>query len=180
MEVEITRQVGIVLEKRKSSHPWGGDIWAAVAVPLDPLPTNGWQQIETPDERQLFQTGPVTLTLHRRMGEAYDANIETEQPALWVMLDDADTDPVPYKVRGVTVDPYEAMGVLDSGEGLVERLAMPTELLHWMVDYLKQMPDPEKFRKRRRVNHKAEEQKFGKIPIFEDGGRREDGADNEL
>ncbi|WP_417684353.1 DUF3305 domain-containing protein [Roseibium sp.] len=173
MEVEITRHVGIVLEKRKSTHRWGGDIWTPVAILVDPPQTGGWQEIETGEERRLFQYGPVALTLHRKMGEAYDANIETENPALWVMLDDADTEPVPYKVRGVTVDPYEAMGVLDSGEGLVERMPVPVEILHWMVDYLKQMPDPEKFRKRRRVSHKTEEQKFGKIPIFEQGGRRE-------
>ncbi|WP_417667011.1 DUF3305 domain-containing protein [Roseibium sp.] len=174
MEVEITRQLGVVLEKRKSTHRWGGDIWMPIAVLVDPPQTDGWQEIEAGEGRTLFHYGPVPLTLHRKLGEAYDANIETENPALWVMLDDADTEPVPFKMRGITVDPYEAMGVLDSGEGLVERMPVPADVLHWMVDYLKQMPTPEKFKKRKRVNHKAEEQKFGKTPIFEAGGRREE------
>ncbi len=172
LEVEITRHVGILLERRKSTHPWGDYIWMPVAV-LDEAPeTGGWEELEPLGETRVFRYGQVPLTLHRRMGEAYDANIETEAPALWVMLDDADSDPVPYKVRGVTADPYEAMGVLDSGEGLVERLPIPADILHWMVAYLKQMPDPEKFKKRKRQPHTTEEQKFGKEPIFAPGGRR--------
>ncbi|MBD8875022.1 DUF3305 domain-containing protein [Roseibium polysiphoniae] len=173
MEVEITRQVCIVLEQRKSQHAWVDHTWLPVAVLPDSGGDGTWQEAEPNGDARVFTFGPVALTLHRRMGEAYDANIETEAPALWVMLDDADSEPVPFKVRGVTADPYEAMGALDSGEGMVERLPVPTEILHWMVDYLKQMPDPEKFRKRKRVPHSGEELKFGKVPIFEPGGRRE-------
>ncbi|MEJ8474137.1 DUF3305 domain-containing protein [Roseibium algae] len=174
MEAEITRQVGIVLEQRISKHPWADHVWVPVAVLSDPPEGATWIEMEPEGDTRVFHYGPVPVNLHRRMGEAYDANIETEAPALWVLLDDADTDPVPFKVRGVTADPYEAMGVLDSGEGLVERLPVPVDVLHWMVDYLKQMPDPEKFRKRRRVPHETEQLKFGKEPIFAPGGRREE------
>ena len=174
MEAEIVREVTIVLERRPSRHPWGTDIWKPLAVLDEALFTDGWREVEADSGCHVFHYGPVPVTLHRRLGEAYDANIETEKPALWVMLDDEDNEPVPYRVRGVTLDPYEAMGVLDSGEGLVERLPVPASILQWMVGYLKEMPEPEQFRKRKRVNHKGEEQKFGKIPIFEAGGRKQE------
>lgn len=175
MEKEITVWVGIVLERRKSSNRWLDHVWSAISVVPDAPATDGWQVLRSDGDRVQFHYAPLPLTLHRKLGEAYDANVETEAPAIWILLDDADTEPVPYSVRGVTADPYEAQGMLDAGEGLIERVPMPEELVSWMVEYLKQMPDPEKFRKRKRTSSKPEEQQFGKEPIFAPGGRRPGG-----
>ncbi|WP_394701582.1 DUF3305 domain-containing protein [uncultured Roseibium sp.] len=97
-----------------------------------------------------YHYAPVPLTLHRKLGEAYDANVETETPSLWILLDDAETEPVPYKVRGVTADPYEAMGSCSipakaSSNGCRCRQSWCV----WMADYMRQMPEPEKFKKRK-------------------------------
>lgn len=167
MEREITASVGIIVERRESASRWVDHVWTAPAVVSDAPPTDGWQLLQQGDGVLQYHYAPVPVTLHRKLGEAYDANVETETPSLWIMLDDADTEPVPYKVRGVTADPYEAMGALDSGEGLVERVPMPADLVRWMAGFLKQMPEPEKFRKRKRTAATADEPLFGKEPIFE-------------
>ncbi|TWI89559.1 uncharacterized protein DUF3305 [Roseibium hamelinense] len=175
MEAEITRSLGIVLEKRPSSHRWADHVWKLAGVVPDMPATQGWQLAEMRHGTEVYHLAPADLTLHRRMGEAYDANIETENPALWVLLDDAPDMPVPYELRSVTVDPYEAQGFMDSAEGLVERLSIPAEILHWMVAFLRQMPEPEEFKKRKRIKVKVEEVKFGKDPIFAPGGKRSAG-----
>lgn len=167
MEREITTSVGIIVERRESASRWVEHVWTAPAVIPDAPPTDGWQLLQQGDGVVRYHYAPVPVTLHRKMGEAYDANVETEEPSLWIMLDDADREPVPYTVRGVTADPYEALGMLDAGEGLVERVPMPGELVRWMAEYIKQMPEPEKFRKRKRTSAKVEEPQFGKEPIFE-------------
>ncbi|GGB42107.1 hypothetical protein GCM10011316_12550 [Roseibium aquae] len=177
MKSEILMPVGILIERRKSTHPWADYTWKGLGVVPNALPTGGWQIAVQGDMATQFLYASVNLVLHRRMGEAYDANVETGSPALWIMLDDADTQPVPYRVHGVTADPYEAQGRLDSAEGLVERVDMPPEILAWAVDYIKQMPDPGAFLKRKRVPEKLEEQKFGKMPIFSPEGRRVEGED---
>jgi len=175
VEAEINMPVGVLIERRKSNHPWADFVWKGIGVVPNASPTDGWQTAVQGGDVTQFLYSPVRLGLHRRMGEAYDANVETGTPALWILLDEADTDPVPFQVRGVTADPYEAQGRLDSAEGLVERVEMPREILTWAVAFLKQMPDPEAFKKRKRVPNKLEEQKFGKSPIFSQEGRRGDG-----
>jgi hypothetical protein len=175
VEKEITVWVGIVLERRESSNRWLDHVWSAITVVPDAPATDGWQVLRSDGDCVQYHYAPVPLTLHRKLGEAYDANVETEAPALWILLDDSDTEPVPYSVRAVTADPYEAQGMLDAGEGLVERVPMPEALVAWMVEFLKQMPDPEKFRKRKRKSFKSEEQQFGKEPIFAPGGQPSEG-----
>ncbi|MBO6758845.1 MAG: DUF3305 domain-containing protein [Roseibium sp.] len=176
MESEIGIPVGVIVERRKSKHPWADYTWTGVAVVPHAPPTDGWQQIMSADDVTQFQYAPVSVTLHRKMGEAYDANMETGAPSLWILLDDADTEPVPFAVRAVTADPYEAQAALDAGEGLIERLPMPKDMLLWAVDYLKQMPDPEAFKKRKRQSSRPEKQQFGKEPIFAQDRRRSEGA----
>lgn len=166
MEPEITTSVGIVVERRESTNRWADHLWTPLAAIPDAPPTDGWQVLQKGDGIVQYHYAPIPVTLHRKLGEAYDANVETEAPSLWIMLDEADTDPVPYTVRGVTADPFEAMGMLDAGEGIVERVSMPAELVRWMAGYLKQLPEPEKFRKRKRTSAKEDAPQFGKEPIF--------------
>ncbi|MFD1694691.1 DUF3305 domain-containing protein [Roseibium aestuarii] len=176
---EVSYPVGIVLERRPSQNKWVDHSWQVVDLILDPPAMDGWQELpttapgEADDGVRRFCYGPVFITLHRRMGEAYDHNILTGHPAVWVMLDDLIGETVPYRFRGVTVDPFEAQGFLDCAEGLIERLPMPEAIRAWMAGYMQEMPEPEQFKKRKRVTFKREEeQKFGKDPIFSPQGRK--------
>lgn len=177
MEREISITLAIVLEQRPSSNPWTDHVWQIVDILPGEDQPEGWREVPVPGDQaegcRRFVYAPAELTLHRRLGEAYDHNMMTENPALWVMLDECTDRPVPYKLRGVTADPYEAAGFLDAAEGLIERLAMPVAVRSWMAEYMLQMPEPEQFKKRKRVPFKGEEeQKFGKEPIFSPDGRK--------
>jgi len=172
---EVSAMFGIVLERRPSPSKWADWSWAVVEVIPDAPPTEGWTVIQEQGGVTRYLSSPHMLVLHHKMVEAYDANIETGDPSIWAMLDDEieARDP-PYRVRGVTADPYEAQGVLDSAEGLVERVQMPRETVAWMAQYLGSLPEAPAFRKRRRDRVELEKQIFGKEPIFSPLGRKEE------
>ena len=73
---------------------------------------------------------------------------------------------MPYFVDTVTASPYEAQNFADTGEGLIEPVPVPPELLTWMVDFVRAHPDEEIFKKRKRDRLDVEQLKFGKEPIF--------------
>ena len=174
MEREISTTVGVVLQRAPAASRWADWVWSVPEIVVGAPPTQGWRLMSSEGERMRFLSSPHTVTLHHKMVEAYDANIETGAPHLWIMLDEVEdgvADPA-WRVIAVTADPYEAQCFLDSGEGLVERLPMPAELVAWMARYLASVPEAPTFRKRRRDRAVKEEQIFGKTPIFEPDGRR--------
>lgn len=177
MQPEISVSVAIIIERKTSTHRWADYSWSAVGVVAEAPPTEGWQICLETEGVTHYMRSPLVLTLHRKLGEAYDANIETGTPSVWILMDD-DEDPesvVPWKIRAVTADPFEAQGMLDAAEGLVERVPMPEPMIAWMANFLKQMPEPEKFRKRKRQPANFEEPQFGKEPIFAPSGQRRPG-----
>ncbi|WP_349360421.1 DUF3305 domain-containing protein [Stappia sp.] len=177
MEREISTTLGVVLERAPAASRWADWTWSVPEVVPDAPPTDGWRLLSVEGERTRFLSSPHVLTLHHKMVEAYDRNIETGTPHIWVMLDEVtDDDAEPgWRVVCVTADPYEAQGFLDSGEGLVERVAMPAETVAWMARFLAAVPEAPSFRKRRRDRAVKEEPIFGKTPIFAPEGRRPGG-----
>lgn len=172
---EVIAPFGIVLVRRPSPSKWADWSWRIAEVIPDVPATDGWAVIHDGDGVTRYLSAPHMLVLHHKMVEAYDANIQTGSPSIWAMLDDEVTPQMPpYRVRGITADPYEAQGVLDSAAGLVERLAMPRETVAWMAQYLASLPEAPAFRKRRRDRVETEKQIFGKEPIFSPLGRREE------
>ncbi len=114
-----------------------------------------------------FHAGTVTLTLHRKLVEAYKVNLARDEASLWVILQDNEEEgDMPFVVDTVTASPYEAQNFADTGEGLVEPVPVPGELLAWMLDFVRSHPDEEVFKKRKRDRLDVEELKFGKEPIF--------------
>ncbi len=175
MEKEVSASFGIVLERRPATSKWADWTWSVVELIADAPATEGWTVLSEEGARVRYLSAPHFVTLHHKMVEAYDANIETGTPMLWAMLDEASEggDP-PYRVRGLTADPYEAQGVLDSAEGIVERLPMPAGTVAWMARFLASLPEAPAFRKRRRDKVVVEKQIFGKEPIFSPLGRKEE------
>lgn len=167
MEREISAQFGMVLERRPAASAWADWVWRIVDVVPDAPATDGWLLLSEEGGVRRYLSAPHALTLHHKMVEAYDANIETGSPKIWAMLDDATAggEP-PFRVRGVTADPYEAQGVLDCAEGLVEKLDMPRATIAWMAAFLSAIPEAPAFRKRRRDKVEIEKQIFGKEPVF--------------
>lgn len=167
MQREVSLSFGIVLERRPATSRWTDWVWSVPEVIIEAPATDGWCEIEARGETRRYLSAPHCLTLHHKMVEAYDSNIETGEPCLWVLLNEADGPEDPgWRVAAITADPHQAIGFLDSGEGLVERVPMPRAVIAWMAEYLKSLPEAPAFRKRQRDRMPDEVQLFGKTPIF--------------
>lgn len=170
MQAEISIRVGVVVERRRLDHKWAQWSWRPVAVFTDaPDIEDGddWRAMVADGDVTRFHAGTVVLTLHRKLVEAYKVNLAREEPSFWVVLQDAEDDAaMPYFVDTVTASPYEAQNFADTGEGLIEPVPVPPELLTWMVDFVRAHPDEEIFKKRKRDRLNVEQLKFGKEPIF--------------
>ena len=161
--------LGVIVERRKIDHPWQEWAWKAVAVIPDGRPVEPWTEIARGEGWIQYHAATMPVELHRRETEAYVASLETERPAVYVVMrDDEDGEgSQPYYVALVTLSPYDAQDYLDSGEDLVESVPMPEPILAWMQDFVDQHHVEEKFVKRKRDKVKIEEHKFGQEPIFE-------------
>ena len=180
-----TMDLGVIVERRKIDHPWQEWAWKAVAVIPGAHRVEAWTEIAQGDGWTQYHAVTMPVELHRRETEAYVANLETERPAVYVVMRDDDDDEEegghPYYVALVTLSPYDAQDYLDSGEDLVEAVPMPEPVLAWMQDFVGQHHVEEPFVKRKRDKVKIEEHKFGQESIVELRQRMaredEDGSD---
>ncbi|WP_162901433.1 DUF3305 domain-containing protein [Breoghania sp. L-A4] len=177
MQAEVSIRVGVVVERLRIDNRWAQWSWRPVAVFTDAPEDDAWRVLVADGDVTRFHAGNATVTLHRKLVEAYRVNLARDAPSLWVVLRDAeeaDAGDMPYAVAAVTASPYEAQDYADSGEGLIEPVPVPPELLAWLVDFVRAHPAQEEFKKRKRDKLRIEEQKFGKEPIFKRSGNAPD------
>lgn len=126
--------VGVVLERRASSHPWGDDTWMPAAV----LPGLAEDAPARLLEDGRWCSGGLPLELFRKETEGYKRNLTSSAPRVFVILRATEApDGPPLRPFHVTVCPYEAETYLD-GETGVEGVPMPPEvaaLVRAFVDY---------------------------------------------
>ncbi len=160
---ERTRSMslGIVIRRAPGVTRWARWSWRVVAV----LPGAGpadWQELRRDGEAAEYHLATLPLELHRADAEAYDANLSTRSPAIWVALRPSDDDARPYRAHVVTASPYEAQDLMDSGEELVEAVPMSEGLLAWVRDFTELHFREEQFKKRRRVDLDLDQVESGK------------------
>lgn len=99
-----------------------------------------------------FHAATDNLTLYVSDTEAYFHELGAQRPSVYIILrDSADVDVLaPLDVAHVTVSPYEAQDYADSGEEIVEKVAMPPAVLAWVSDFVAEHHVEEEFVKRRR------------------------------
>jgi hypothetical protein len=164
-ERERSIRLGVVVEKRASTHPWGSDIWRPLAVSAETVDIPPWTELLREPGMVRYHAGTVTMTLHRKETEAYVHNLQAVEPALYVVLCASD-GPMPVEVFDVTASPYLAQDHLDAAEDVVERVPVPPAVLAEIEDFVATHHVEEPFRKRKRSEVRDEAQKFGKEPIF--------------
>lgn len=165
---EVSIPLGIVVEKRESDHPWADSVWMPVSVFLNANPTAKWQVMMKSDGCTRYHAGTLLLTLHRKETEALRANLMLPTPELYVVLQE-DEDPdakFPYVAHAVTASAYDAQDLMDAGDDIVEKVAMPEAVMVFIQAFVEEHHVEEEFIKRKRDKLKLEEQKFGKEPIF--------------
>ena len=168
-EKEVNLPLGIIIERRKSKHPWADWNWKPVAVFVDIGHSNkGGAQLMGNDEFQQFHAGTLMLNLHRKDTEALRLNLMLPEPELYVVLRESDEDSeFPFKPYMVTASSYDAQDFTDAGDDIIEKLAMPEAVAAFIQAFVEEHHVEQEFKKRRRDRLDVEEQKFGKVPIFQ-------------
>jgi hypothetical protein len=116
--------VGVIVERRRACSPWAEYIWRPAAA-LPGLPdTQPWTPLEGDDEIMRFYAGGAEVSLYRSDTPHYRDNLASGNPSLWVVLRPTEADP-PYAIFTVTANPSEGEALTESGNDLVEQVAMP-------------------------------------------------------
>lgn len=144
--------VGIVVERRDSSHPWADHVWRPIAVvpgapPMDPA--GPWKLLEQGEGWEHYLAGTLDIEIYRTDTEAYLGSLSAATPQVFVVLREepgSEHDVVPFCA---TVSSYEAQDYADAGEDIVEGVPMPAPVVAWLRTFVDAHHKPEPFRKRR-------------------------------
>ncbi len=165
---EVSIPLGIIVEKRKSSHPWADWQWLPVAVFMNASKTASWEELVRDDNFVRYHAATLSLTLHRKETEALRLNLSLDQPELYVVLQENEDhqSEFPYLPQAVTASSYDAQDFHDAGDDIIEKVAMPDAVAAFIQAFVEEHHVEQEFKKRRRDRVDLEEQKFGKSPIF--------------
>lgn len=141
--------LGIVLERRRSSHPWQDHSWHVVDVLLGGGPAGPWRELAAGDGWVRHYAGTLSLSLHADAVPSYRYNLAGRTPAIYVVLrpSKGPFEVVPFLA---TACPVEAQDYLGSGDELVEAVPMPPALFGWIQRFVNRHPVEETFVKRAR------------------------------
>lgn len=152
LEFQQSMAVSVVVERRKLVNPWATEAWQVIGV-LPKAEEEEVRVIRQDGTGDQFLLGGAELTLHRSDVTSYRYNLAGLEPSLFVALRrDEALAPAPWRVLLVTVAPDEAQKLMDSGDDIVEAVAMPAELRSWAEEFCARFPADEPFEKRRRKN----------------------------
>lgn len=161
-----TMPVGIVVERRDSSHPWADNVWLPVEVipGAPPMDTAGpWKTLNRGDGWERYLAGTLEIAIYRTDTDAYLSCLSGDPPSVYVVLRedlDGDHEVVPF---AATVSAYEAQDYLD-GEDVVEPVPMPEPIAAWVRAFVNTHHVDVPFKKRKRKRYKDQELIFGKPP----------------
>ena len=161
--------LGVVIERRRSDHPWSDYVWRPVAViPGAPAldPHGAWTELRRGEGWVQYHCGTLQLELFRAETEGYKVNLSQHPPRIFVLLrreDDPECahDYLPFLV---TVRPYEAQDYLDSGEEIVEAVPMPDDIVAFVQAFVDTHHVDEVFTKRKRKKAAAGDELFSRRP----------------
>lgn len=165
---EVSIPLGIIVEKRKSTHPWADWIWRPIAVFMNAVEVSSWQELMRGEDYIRYHAATLPLTLHRKETEALRLNLMLDVPELYVVLQENEDQmsEFPYVPHIVTASSYHAQDFHDAGDEIVEKVAMPDGVAALIQAFVEEHHVDEVFIKRRRDKLDTEDQKFGKTPIF--------------
>ena len=150
-EKSISMPVGVVIRRTPGVTRWAKWAWKAVAL-LPGAPPADWRELHRDGEVVEYHAGTLELELFRTDTEAYLTALASDPPSLYVVMqrtEVADTEHE-LELHLVTASAYEAQDYQDSGEEIVEPVAMPEGLEAWVRTFVERHHVDEKFVKRRR------------------------------
>jgi len=140
--------IGVVVRRAPGATRWQKWCWTVSGV----LPGAGeadWRELLRDGEVLEYHAATVPLELHGAEAEAYLHGLQAQVPCLYVILRESQGE-FPFEVALVTASPYEAQDYTDSGEELVEKVAMPRSTQALVQDFVDEFYQEEEFVKRKR------------------------------
>ena len=165
-------RLGIVVERRESRHPWGASHWRPVAVLPGGSDETSQRCLDESASRQRWFAGNLDLEVFRGETGGYRDNLSGGSPRVYVVLRPSeDGDGIESFLA--TACPHEAQAYLDSGEEIVEGIAMPDEVVAWLQAFIDRHHVEETFVKRKQKPKKAsaKHDPFWREPPVARGGR---------
>lgn len=181
MDQQESLPLGVVVEWRRVDHPWKDHDWRPVAVfagapALDPR--GPWKLLREGEGWRQFHAGTLPLELFRSDTPGYKMNLAQRPPRVFVVLRRAAEPGAEHELQPylVTADAYASEHYTDSGEEIVEGVAMPPEVVALVADFCERHHVEQAFVKRPRKNAKGtkdSDDKFSRQPPVErpGGGR---------
>ncbi len=159
---EITRSmpVGVVLRRTPGVTRWKKWAWRAVAV-LPGAGPGGWRELRREGDAVEYHAATVPLELHRALTEAYLVSLNMDPSSVFVVLRKSDDPEREWDVLTITASAYEAQDYQDSGEEIVEPVAMPKGLEAWIGEFVDAHHVEEEFVKRKRRKERVDRKEDG-------------------
>jgi molybdenum cofactor guanylyltransferase len=162
-----TIPAAVVVERRDSGNPWMPESWRPVEVVAEPPPAAAWTLLRRGDGFEHYLANGMPIELHRSNLASYRYNLAGVGPRVFVVLRKEETDLAPVRIVLVTVAPDEAQAMSESGEDVVEGLAMPEAIRAAIETFCACHPPEEPMRKRQR---NAVDSQHAFAPRAGDGG----------
>lgn len=148
--------VGLVVRKTPGVTRWMKWAWRAVGI----LPGAGpadWAELRREGDSIEYHAATLPLTLWAAETEAYRVTLSDNPPSVWAILRASERgDGIPFEAHVITASPFEAQDYADSGEELVEKIAMPPGLVAWVREFTDAHHQEDPFVKRRRNKHRTD------------------------
>ncbi len=140
---------------------WAKWTWKAVSV-IPGAADADWKILRSEGDTTEFHAATMNLWLYVSDTEAYAHELGAKIPSVYVILRPAEGDGVAgLDVVGVTASPYEAQDYEDSGEEIIEKVAMPAGILEWVGAFVEKHHEEEVFVKRRRDKARVDRKQSG-------------------
>lgn len=148
---KIIMPVGIVVSRLPGATRWVSEIWKPTGL----IPGAGishWVEMYSEGAVTHFHARTLDLELHRGEVEAYKVALSMEVPSAFVVMDEDEADEAPgdWQVTDVTLSPYLAQDMLDSGFSQIEAVPIPPLIVSWAQQFIDQHFIEEPFKKRKR------------------------------
>ena len=147
----ISMPVGIIVSRYPGVTRWASEIWKPSGL-IPGADIAHWVELRSEGAVTQYHARTLSLTLYRSDVEAYRVALSMEIPSAFVILDEDETGESPggWQVTDVTLSPYEAQDLLDSGFSLVEAVPIPPIIASWAQQFVDHHFVEEPFKKRKR------------------------------
>ena len=174
--------VKIIFEKKILNNKWQSHEWeihdlvlmdmkAGDGYPpinnVEILPLRNFDEEKTNNDLKNYFFAQASIDLHRAEAEAYAENLQSSDPAIYIVLregfyDDEieesfEDDDIDVHLAEVSLSPYNIQDYEDSGEDIIKKVPLDGPISELLEKFVEQHFKPEEFIKRKRDRARIDE-----------------------